>query len=315
MTRRAVFLYNRVSGRGLAAHGGIVDRSAELWRNAGYETEMIATTASGSATKQAAEIIGRGCDVLFACGGDGTVHEVMQTLVATKASTALAILPLGTGNVVANNLGLPRRTPVAASMQLQYVPRRIAVGAMTSTSEGVSTSRYFLAAAGLGMHARMLDIANSAAKNKGGMVAYYRAGFRLMFLEPMNQFSVALTLPDSSTEVHLTHELLAVKVEQFSGIVRRWRPGSSLLDPTLQMVMVKTQNRALLFSGTVRCMIGGTPTLHGFETVRAIRALCRPLASSQPHSILAEADGEVVGSLPVEISVVREALTLLMPQS
>lgn len=314
MTRRAVFLYNPVSGRGLAARGGIVDVSAELWRNAGYETELVATTGPGSATRQAKEVIGRGCDVLFACGGDGTVHEVLQALVETKASAALAVLPLGTGNVVANNLALPRASAVAAAMQLQYVPRRIAVGAVTSTfSEGKTEQRYFLAAAGLGMHAKMMCEANSAAKSRGGMVAYYRSGFRLMFLEPMNEFSVALTLPDSSTEAHQAHELLAVKVEQFSGIVRRWRPGCSLLEPTLQMMLVKTQSRARLMIGTLRCMIGGTPKIRGVEMVRAIRAACRPLASAHPTSILAEADGEVVGTLPVEISVVPEALTLLMP--
>lgn len=314
MTRRAVFLYNPVSGRGLAARGGIVDLSAELWRSAGYETEMVATTAPGSAMQQAAEIVGRGCDVLMACGGDGTVHEVLQTLVETKAATALGVLPLGTGNVVANNLGLPHGTAVAAAMQLQYVPRRIAVGAVTSTfAEGKTDSRYFLAAAGLGIHAKVMHQANSAAKNKGGMVAYYRAGFRLMFLEPMSDFSVVLTLPDNSTEVHQAHELLAVKVEQFSGIVRRWRPGCSLLEPTLQVVMVKSRNRARLMTGTVRCMIGGNPKIHGVETVRATRALCRSLASERPDHIIAEADGEVVGSLPVEISVVPDSLTLLMP--
>lgn len=314
MTRRAVFLYNPVSGRSLAAESGIVKQSAELWRNAGYETELIATTGPGSATRQASEIVGSGCDVLFACGGDGTVHEVLQSLVETRTNTALAVLPLGTGNVVANNLRLPHATPFAAVMQLQYMPRRIAVGAVTSTfADGATEKRYFLAAAGLGMHAKMMHEANSAAKNRGGMRAYYRSGFRLMFLEAMNNFSVALTLPDSSTEVHEVHELLAVKVEQFAGIVRRWRPGCSLLEPTLQIMLVKTRNRARLVSGTLRCMIGGTPRIGGVESRRAIRALCRPLASAPPADILAEADGEVVGTLPVEISVVPESLTLLMP--
>ena len=313
MTRRAVFLYNPVSGRALA-EGGIVKQSAELWRNAGYETELVATTGPGTATRQAAEIVGRGCDVLFACGGDGTIHEVLQTLVETKANTALAVLPLGTGNVIANNLRLPHATPFAAAMQLQYMPHRIAVGLITSTfGEGDVRRRYFLAAAGLGMHAKMMFEANSAAKNRGGMGAYYRSGFRLMFQEPLNNFSVALTLPDSSTEVHEAHEVLAVKVEQFSGIMRRWRSGCSLHDPTLQIMLVKTHSRARIMAGSVRCMIGGSPKLRGVEMFRATRALCRPLASAHPATILAEADGEVLGSLPAEISVVPEALTLLMP--
>jgi YegS/Rv2252/BmrU family lipid kinase len=316
MTRRAIFLYNPVSGRGLTARIRVVEDSAELWRNAGYETEMVATTGPGSAAKQAGEIVDDGCDVLFACGGDGTVHEVLQALVATKTPTALAVLPLGTGNVIANNLGLPHGTAVAAAIQLQYVPRRIAVGEVTSTfAEGGVDRRYFLAAAGLGMHAKMIEQANSSAKNRSGMTAYYRAGFRLVFLEEMCDFAVELTLPNGSTEIHQAHELLAIKVAQFSGIVRRWRPGSSLLDPTLQIALVKTKSRTRVLTGTVRCMIGGAPKLKGVDLVRAVRAVCRPLASGRRTPIVAEADGEVLGTLPVEISVVPDALTLLMPQS
>ncbi len=319
MTRRAVFLYNPVSGRGLAAKGGVVENSAKLWQNAGFETELVATTGRGSATHQARDVVRRGCDVLFACGGDGTVHEVLQSLAGSETETALAILPLGTGNVVANNLNLPHNSPAAAALQLNYARRRIAVGEVASTyPDGKAEKRYFLAAAGLGMHAKMMFEANSAAKNRGGMIAYYRSGFRLMFLEPMTEFAVTVTLPDGSTEEHQAHELLAIKIEQFSGIVRRWRPGCSLLEPTLQMMLVKTQSRARLLTGTARCMIGGTPRIRGVETIRAVRAICRPLqsqgtASVAPLSILAEADGEVVGSLPVEISVVPDALTLLMP--
>lgn len=318
MTRRAVFLYNPVSGRGPAAQGGIVETSAKLWQNAGYETELVASTGPGSATYQAREILARGCEVLFACGGDGTVHEVLQALIETAAPTTLAVLPLGTGNVIANNLALPHNSPTAAALQLNYVPRRIAAGEVESTYPGGRTEkRYFLAAAGLGMHAKMMYQANSAAKNRGGMGAYYRSGFRLMFLEAMNEFSVSVTLPDGSTQEHEAHEVLAVKVEQFSGIVRRWRPGCSLLEPTLRFMLVKTRNRARLMTGTVRCMIGGTPHIRGIESIRAVRAFCRPIASQvgTATNILAEADGEVVGTLPVDICVVPDALTLLMPGS
>jgi diacylglycerol kinase (ATP) len=313
MTRRAVFLHNPVSGRRMA-QSGIVEASAELWRKAGYETVLAVTGGPGSATTQAAEIVARGCDVLFACGGDGTVHEVIQALVASGTSTALAVLPLGTGNVVANNLALPHASPVAVATQLEYKPRRIAVGALTSALLGGESERhYFLAAAGLGMHARMMYEANSAAKNLGGMSAYYRSGFRLLFREPMHDFSVLLTRPDGTTESHQSHEVLAIKVEQFSGIVRRWRPGCSLLDPTLQIMLVKTHNRLRILSGSLRCMIGGAPSIRGVEMIPAIGAECRAIPSGAPAQILAEADGEVVGTLPADISVVPDALTLLMP--
>ena len=139
MTRRAVFLLNPASGHGRLARQDIVGRSAQIWKHAGWDTELIRISGPGTATEQATEIVNRGCDVLFACGGDGTVHEILQSLVATKASTALGIVPLGTGNVVANNLGLPHATPQAASMQLKFVPRRIAAGRMSTTQADGST--------------------------------------------------------------------------------------------------------------------------------------------------------------------------------
>ena len=314
MTRRAVFLVNPKSGHGRIARQDIIGRSAQIWKYAGYETELITIAGAGTATEQTREITERGCDVLFACGGDGTVHEVLQSLVATKAPTAMGIIPLGTGNVVANNLGLPKASPDAASLQVNYLPRRIAAGCMQTTfTGGQTTSRYFLAAAGLGMHARMIEEAHSKLKSRSGMMAYYRSGFRLMFLEPVAGFDVNLTLPDGSVQSHRSYELLAVKVALFSGIVKRWRPGSSLEDPIMRFLLVKSPSRAGIFAGTPRCIIGGSPKLRGVEIIPATRAVCRPLSSTATSAIISQADGESLGTLPAEITTVDDAFALLMP--
>ena len=119
MTRRAVFLLNPASGHGRLARQDIVGRSAEAWKHAGWETELVPIAGPGTATEQTCEIVSRGCDVLFACGGDGTVHEILQGLVTTRAETAMGIVPLGTGNVVANNLGLPHATALVSDLAQQ----------------------------------------------------------------------------------------------------------------------------------------------------------------------------------------------------
>jgi diacylglycerol kinase (ATP) len=314
MSRRAVFLVNPKSGHGKIARHDIIGRSAQIWKYAGWETELVPVAGPGTATEQTREITERGCDVLFACGGDGTVHEVLQSVVATKAPTALGIVPLGTGNVVANNLGLPKASPEAAAMQLKYVPRRIAAGCMKTTlSNGDTSSRYFLAAAGLGMHARMIQEAHAKSKSRSGMMAYYRSGFRLMFLEPITGFEVDLTLPDGTLQSHRSYELLAIKVALFSGIVKRWRPGSSLEDPVMRFLLVKSPSRAGIFFGSLRCMVGGSPKLRGVEIIAATRAVCRPLPSTPTASIISEADGESLGSLPAEITTIPDAFALLMP--
>ncbi|MDT8069940.1 MAG: diacylglycerol kinase family protein [Terriglobia bacterium] len=314
MSRRAVFLLNPASGHGRIAREEIVGHSAQIWKNAGWETELIPIAGPGTATEQTCEIVNRGCEVLFACGGDGTVHEILQALVATKALTAMGIIPLGTGNVVANNLGLPHASSQAASMQLKFVPRRIAVGQITTDiPNGSSVKRYFLAAAGLGLHAKMIYEAHSKLKSRSGMMAYYKSGFRLMFLEPRTAFEIDLTLSDGTQRTMGAYELLAIKVAMFSGIVKRWRPGASLADPVLRILVVKTPNRARVLMGTLRCIAGGCPVISGVDIVPATRAVCRPVPTSVTSAIHSQADGESLGTLPAEISTVPDAFALLMP--
>ncbi|HEU5400317.1 MAG TPA: diacylglycerol kinase family protein [Terriglobales bacterium] len=314
MTRRAVFLLNPASGHGRLARQDIVGRSAEAWKHAGWETELVPIAGPGTATEQTCEIVSRGCDVLFACGGDGTVHEILQGLVTTRAETAMGIVPLGTGNVVANNLGLPHATAQAAAMQLKFFPRRIGVGKMTTTlASGAIASRYFLAAGGFGLHAKMIFEAHARLKKRSGMMAYYRSGFRLMFFEPRTPFEIDLTHVDGTRQTERVYELLAIKVAMFSGIVRRWRPGASLADPVLRMLIVKTPSRVQMISGSLRCMAGGCPQISGVEIVPAVRAVCRPIGSTDARLIHSEADGESLGILPGEVSSVPDAFALLMP--
>ena len=309
--KRAVFLYNPNAGRGYASARDIAQASADIWKSSGWECLLVATTSPGSATEQSREILERGCEVLFACGGDGTVHEVLQSLVGSTSDTALGIVPLGTGNVVAINLGLPACNPRAAAMQLEFTPRRVAAGVMSSTAnKSASDSRYFIAAAGLGLHARMMAEANSAAKHRGGMTAYYRSGFRLLLREPLVKFSAQLTTLSGDVQSHECYELLALKIRQFGGIVRRWRPGSSLEDPHLTLMLTKTAARARICLGAVRCMIGGSPRIRGVEMISAKQVRCAPLGSTE---VLGETDGEVFGKLPAELAIVPNAFSLLMP--
>src|SRR5205814_10625446 len=107
----------------------------------------------------------------------------------------------------------------------------------------------------LGLHARMIQEAHSKLKSRSGMMAYYRSGFRLMFLEPIAGFEVELTAPDGSVQSHLSYELLAIKVALLSGIVQRWRPVSSLQDPVMRFLLVKSPSRIGLFEGNLRCLL------------------------------------------------------------
>lgn len=144
-------------------------------------------------------------------------------------------------------------------------------------------------------------------------MAYYQSGFRLMFFEPRTPFEIELTHADGTRQTKPVYELLAIKVAMFSGIVRQWRPGASLADPVLRMLIVKTPSRVRMISGSLRCMAGGCPQISGVDIVPAVRAVCRPIGSTDGHLILSEADGESLGTLPGEVSSVPDAFALLMP--
>src|SRR5208283_4251374 len=114
-----------------------------------------------------------GCDAVFACGGDGTVFETLQGVAGSTAM--MGVIPLGTGNVLAHDLGLAARPERAAAQILDFAPQTIALGRIQT----VGRSRFFTVAAGVGVHAELLYRANARAKQRGGYLAYYTHGARL----------------------------------------------------------------------------------------------------------------------------------------
>ena len=97
-----------------------------LLRGANVEAHLVLTDSRAHAEKKARQAVLAGCDTIFACGGDGTIHNMIQVLANT--SVALAILPMGTANALAHDLGLPMNISAAAQAALHGVPRRVALG-------------------------------------------------------------------------------------------------------------------------------------------------------------------------------------------
>src|ERR1700730_3557783 len=110
--RKAMLLYNPLSGRRCGRRLADVDAALSVLRSAGVEASAEPTRAAADATDQTKQAIDAGCDAVFACGGDGTVNDVLQGLVGTHI--ALGIIPLGTANCLAHDLRLPFSTAGAA---------------------------------------------------------------------------------------------------------------------------------------------------------------------------------------------------------
>jgi diacylglycerol kinase (ATP) len=309
---KALLLFNPVSGAHLERRTATVRRIAEIFRRAGVEVRVEATQARGSAGEQARAAIGGGCDAVFACGGDGTVFEVLQGMAESTAM--MGVIPLGTGNVLAHDLGLAGRPERAAAQLLGFAPYRIPLGRIHS----MGRSRFFTVAAGVGVHAELLYRASARAKQKGGYFAYYSHGFRLLFRHAFVPFPVEITTGEGEVIETTALELVAMRVRSFGGPLRHWRPGSSLLSPELRLVLLRNASRAHILRYTLQALTGLAP-YDGLETpdadfsfVSAKSVKCF-VPGVRANELRVQADGELLGPAPVEISIVPHALTLLIP--
>ena len=315
--RKAILLYNPVSGSRRKRRLQDVDAVLAVLRAAGVEVRAEATRAPADTPEQTSRAIAEGCDTIFACGGDGTVHDVLKGLAGTHA--ALGIIPLGTANALAHDLRLPLCPLGAARASLTAQPRRIALGRVVYRDfSGNSGSRYFTVAAGVGVDAYLFYKMNPLAKNRIGMSAYYLKAARLLLTHKMEAF--VIEIPEEGTQpprrAQVT-QLLAVRIRNFGGVLRELAPGASLERNDVCLVMCRTRSRVAYLRYVFRGLFATSSKVAGIDLLHRCRVSCYPLDSSahsaSPSRIFVEADGELLGTLPAEISVVPDAVTLLAP--
>ena len=311
--RRVALIYNPASGQLNERRAAQIADVEAILRGAGVEVKVIATEGSESAGMQAQEAIREGCDTILACGGDGTVHEALQGLVG--GSAALGVIPMGTANALAADLGMPSSAARAAKMLLTAAPVRISVGRVFYRDrEGGSRSRYFVVAAGIGADAHFFSTLDSGLKRRFGYGAYLVEAFRLWATYNFPIFTAALMETGSDTpRVEQVSQLLAVRIGNFGGAVHKLVPNASIQNSNLSVIAFTTRNRwrYLRFMGAVmarRHSFGGQ-----IELVDCASVECRDLEDAAVPSFV-EADGELLGTLPVRIEGVPQSLTLLIPQ-
>jgi YegS/Rv2252/BmrU family lipid kinase len=311
--RKAALLYNPLSGRRRERRLADVETAAAVLRQAGVEVVLDPTRGQADATGQVHHAIAHGCDTIFACGGDGTVHDVLQGMVGGRVS--LGIIPLGTANALAHDLQLPRSAGAAARSSLTAKPRRVAVGRVEYQDlEGNRGSRFFTVAAGVGLDAHLFYKLNPLVKGHLGMAAYYAQATRLWLTHHMPSFAVEVE-PEGQAEVS---QLLAVRIRNFGGVLRELAPGASLDRDQLRLVLLRTRSRVAYLRYVLRGLLGARWQVDGIDLLDGVKLRCRSLTEAEDtisaQRIFVEADGELLGTLPAEISIVPDALTLLAPE-
>src|SRR5579872_4179848 len=319
--KKAVLLYNPESG-GIGSRQAELESIVALLRGEHVEADLVLTHSPGDAQQQAVYATQAGCDTVFACGGDGTIHSIAQGMV--NSSTALAILPMGTANALAHDLGLPMNLPGAARAVLHGIPRRVAVGRIGYLDlKGNPAFRYFVVAAGAGVDAHLFYKLHTGTKQRMGMAAYYAKAWHLWFSYPMTRFRVDYSESGSGERRRAeVTEFMAVRIRNFGGVLQELAPGASLERNDMRIVCCRTASRwsYLLYvtRGLLRqkWRVAGIDLAHSQAVSCSYSSQATVAGSVNPQGlekIYVEADGELVGTLPAEFSVVPDALTLLVP--
>ena len=310
--RRVALIYNPASGQHSSRRRAAIDKALSILREAGIEAEALQTFAPNSAGVLAEQAISRGCDTILACGGDGTVHEVLQSLVGTNV--ALGVVPLGTANALAANLGLRSSPGKVARKLLTAAPVRVSVGQISyRDATGATRSRYFTVTAGVGFDALFLSRLDPGLKRRFGYLLYLVEGLRVWATHSFPLFEAAFVEhAGDKPRVELISQLLAVRIRDFGGLLHNLAPGATLHNEGLRLVAFKTRSRLDYFLYVMSVIFGHPRSTNEIELLDAVSVECR-LCGGSSSRVFAEADGELLGDLPVRIEIAPQTITLLIP--
>jgi diacylglycerol kinase (ATP) len=323
---RIALIYNPLSGSRHERHGPLISAVSAIFESAGHQVTLLPTEQAAHATALAVQVAASH-ELILSAGGDGTAHEILQALVDTQSRCALGVLPFGTGNVLAGDLALSRDPLAAARTLLTYKPRRISAGKIEFIdASGNNASRYFTVAAGIGAHALLIYAASADAKRRGGIFTYYYTGFVSLFTHPFAPMRVVIRKPGGEIIERTAVEAVAMRVSSFGGLLKNWRPGGALISEELRVILLTRAHRGELFRYSLAAFAGHTSESAGIQFHSATHLTCEALADdSLPRSrevgdasstrdfLHTQADGEILGTAPITMSIVPDAFTLLMP--
>ena len=269
--------------------GRIGERVADLLRERGVNAHLMMSGAPGDCERLAREALARGGRRVVACGGDGTVHEVVNGLANSDA--VLGVVPCGRGNDLARALGLSRDVEDVVNTLVHGVERAIDLGKVGD--------RFFATVASLGFDTAVAQRARSRPSRLGGTASYCLAvlqtlfGYRSLLVRLRGDFGVF--------EGRIL--LAATANAPFYGSGVKIAPDAIVDDGVLDVCIVTDVSRWTVLRMFLRAYSGSHV---GHSAVRVVQT--RTLQIESDDSLWIFADGEPMCEIPAKIEVVPGAL-------
>ncbi len=264
----------------------------------GTPATLCATTGPNTAGEIARKLVqAEGVSRILVAGGDGTLNEVLNGIVGLDVE--LGVLPAGTANVLANELGIGRWSKALATVASCH-PQPVPAGVLEFPD---GSRRHFLMMAGAGFDARMVYHVDPAMKRKVGKLAYWMAG-----LSQLGRKLEQLRVHVDGREMQGSF-CLASRVRNYGGDLEI-APTIRLTDDDLEVVLFEATLTATYLAHLANVLAGRVQSAQGITTLRAHTIELSPAGDEPVHL---QVDGEHAGFLPVRIRTCPGALRLLTP--
>jgi len=302
-SKTMLLILNPTAGR---RRRGLVDAVVRCVRAEGWTVDVVETGAAGDA-RRLAESCDAACHAVIAvAGGDGTINEVVNGLAARRDTTpALGIVPLGTANVLAHELGLG--FSAAAIARTMTAGRELLVQPGQATN-GASSPRCFSLMAGAGFDAKVVAGVSAPFKRRWGRAAYvWRSLIEARRYRPV-RYGV---------------EIDGVRHEASSVIVTRSRhyagpyivaPDAALGEPLLHVCLFERWGRSHTLRFGLALLLGRLPRTGGYRVVCGREVHVSVLSDAGEDGLQpVQIDGDNALTLPVSIGLSAGAVRLLRP--
>jgi YegS/Rv2252/BmrU family lipid kinase len=291
--RRVLLITNPVAAR---HDPGVLRTVSGTLDSLGIEVDVAGTTRHGDAARLAAQGVADRVDAIAVYGGDGTTMQAVSGMIGS--GIPLALIPGGTGNLLAGNLRVPRSPAKAARLLAEGVKRSIDIG----SSERQDGIRHFAVASGAGFDALIMEGATSPLKRRFGMAAYVISTVGL--LNSVSPVHYRVTVDGSVLETDAVTVVVA-NCREVGPLFFALGDGISLDDGYLDVIVL-----------SARGLIGGVVAMWDLFRGgggRILRARGRSILVESDVVRPVQMDGELAGTTPFHATVIRRAVEVLVP--
>jgi len=294
---KAILIYNPKTGRYGSSRLPTIESVCDHFSSLVVDVNLQQTSGPGDATAIARTAAASGAELIIVCGGDGTINEALQGIVGTR--TRLAILPRGTGNVLARDLGMPLDNFEAAAVIAKGNARKVFPGC--AIDEKSRAKRYFLLMAGIGLDAAVVRRVRPQLKRRFGRAAFWFSG--LTHLAHWRPAIFELEIDGQK----LSGTFAAIgKAASYGGDLSV-TPRARIELPDFEVCLVSSRSRLHYLKLLPHVMRSGVPANKNEVTfLRTTRVVATGEAPVQ-------VDGELIGKLPMKFEIAPEPIEIVGP--